>query len=307
MRKKLGALSIALSVMLWGSAQAKTLLLMESSVIGDLRHVAATTQDTLLDMARRYSIGHDEMVHANPGVDRWIPGNGTAVLVPEQYVLPSAPRQGIVVNLPEMRLYYYPGDGTVTTYPVSVGRMDWNTPLGELSIISKIESPSWRPPQSIIQEAAEQGRELPKIVPPGPDNPLGDHALRLSMPSYLIHGTNRPAGVGMRVTHGCVRMYPENIASLFDRVSRGTSVHFINQPIKVGRDLDGEIFVEVHAPLEEEGLQPRDLLDHALQALETELAIPAEDVDRAELWRIVSEASGVPALLPQNSVADSLF
>lgn len=229
---------------------------VDTDLVGEIRTVRAEHEDTLLDIARRFGIGQQEILLANPDVDRWLPGDGTEVVVPSRYILPDAQREGIVLNVPEMRLYYFPaaehpGDATVRTYPVSIGRMDWSTPLGASRIVAKTRHPSWRPPESIREEAAARGESLPDIIPPGPDNPLGDYALRLSLPGYLIHSTNKPFGVGMRVTHGCVRMYPENIDELFPLVAVGTPVHIANQPIKVGWLLD-TLFIEVHPPLEEE-------------------------------------------------------
>ncbi len=167
--------------------------------------------------------------------------------LPTQFILPDAQRSGIVINIAEYRMYYYfeaGGNEWVRTFPISIGRMDWGTPLGRASITTKVENPSWYPPQSI--------RELEAHVPPGPDNPLGEYALRLSIPGYLIHGTNRPAGVGMRVTHGCIRMFPEDIEWLFPQVPVNTPVRIVNQPIKLGWSGD-DLYLEVHPPLEEGG------------------------------------------------------
>lgn len=225
-----------------------------NDVVGAVTTVTARHEDTLLDIARRHGLGYEDIVRANPDVDTWLPGEGTEVILPTRYVLPPGPRSGVILNLAEYRLYYYPvpGDGetaVVMTYPISIGRMDWETPLGRTSIISKVTDPSWYPPESIRAEHAADGDPLPRIVPPGPDNPLGKHAMRLGLPGYLIHGTNRPDGVGMRVTHGCIRMFPEDIDYLFGRVGLNTAVRIINEPVKVGWDGD-ELVVEVHETLE---------------------------------------------------------
>jgi len=193
-------------------------------------------------------------VIANPDVDVWLPGEGTEVLLPTRYVLPPGPREGIVLNLAEYRMYYYPpakeGErGEVMTFPMSIGRMDWATPLGRTRIVAKAKNPAWYPPESVRAEHEAEGRPLPRIVPPGPDNPLGDHAMRLGLPGYLIHGTNRPAGVGMRVTHGCIRMFPEDIEYLFAQVGLDTPVRIVNEPLKLGWDGD-DLFIEVHRTLE---------------------------------------------------------
>ncbi len=202
-------------------------------------------------------MGYEEIIAANPGVDPWLPGAGKEILIPSRYILPDAPRAGVVVNLPEHRLYYYPpvkqGERPVVrTYPISTGKMDWKTPLGMTRIVSKQTKPNWYPPQSVLAEHEAQRRPpLPKVVPPGPDNPLGEHVLRLAMPggAYLIHGTNRPAGVGMQVTHGCIRMFPEDIAELYGLVPVNTKVNLIDQPTKVGW-LRGTLYIERHPLLE---------------------------------------------------------
>jgi L,D-transpeptidase ErfK/SrfK len=210
----------------------------------------ATQQDTLLDIGRRFNVGYEELKLANPGVDPWIPGDGTLVVIPSRYVLPDTPRTGIVLNLAEMRLYYFPDPvdaprRRVITHPISIGRVGWSTPLGTTRIISKVENPAWYPPASIRAEAEADGEPLPLVVPPGPDNPLGTHALAFAKKGYLIHGTNKPYGLGMRVSHGCVRMYPEDIVSLYQAVSVNTPVHVVNQPVKTGWR-DGVLYVEAH-------------------------------------------------------------
>jgi len=228
----------------------------EGDIVGSYAEVAATREDTLIDLARGHGLGYEEIVNANPGVDPWLPGEGTIVRLPLRRVLPDAPREGIVVNLPEHRLYYFPparaGEPrVVVTYAVSVGKMDWSTPLGLTRIAAKIKDPPWYPPESVRAEHAAHGDILPKVVPAGPDNPLGLFALRLAIPggSYLIHGTNKPASVGMGDTHGCMRLYPENIEELFRMVAVDTPVRLVNQPHKVGWS-EGRLYVEVHPPLE---------------------------------------------------------
>jgi L,D-transpeptidase ErfK/SrfK len=225
-------------------------------VVGAVINVAASREETLLDIARRFDVGQEEILLANPSVDRWLPAEGAEVILPTSHVLPRTPRTGLVLNVPEMRLYFYPPreagqDAVVHTYPVSIGRMDWSTPIGQARIVEKTEDPAWHPPESIIAERLSNGEPPPTTIPPGPDNPLGRFALRLSIPGYLIHSTNKPFGVGMRVTHGCVRMYPEDIEQLFPLVPVGTPVVILNEPIKVGW-LGNELFVEAHPPLEEE-------------------------------------------------------
>lgn len=224
----------------------------DSQIVGERTSIIATYEDTFVSLARRYNLGFEGIVQANPGIDPWLPGEGTEIILPTQFVLPNAPRKGIVINLPELRLYYFPdGDeGRVITHPISIGRMDWGTPLGVTSVQSKVMNPTWYPPESIRNEHEADNRPLPAVVPPGPDNPLGKHAMRLALPGYLIHGTNKPSGVGMRVTHGCIRMFPEDIEALFETIPVGTQVRIVNQPIKLGRS-GSEFYVEAHPPLTE--------------------------------------------------------
>jgi L,D-transpeptidase ErfK/SrfK len=265
-----------------------------SDLIGRIDHTTSRHEDTLIDIARRFSVGQIEMVMANPGVDNWSPGDGTQIVIPNRFILPEAPRAGIVVNVPEMRLYYYPvkyatvkkkptpkpktvqkGKPTpvpvatnpevgepigkaaeVLTFPISMGRMDWRTPLGKARVVQKVKDPVWVPPASIKKEHAAKGDILPDVVPAGPNNPLGLFAMKLSVPGYLIHGTEsadktKPFGIGMRVTHGCMRMYNEDVEKLFPQVSVGTPVHLVNQPVKLGWR-GGSLFMEVSQPLDED-------------------------------------------------------
>ena len=231
-------------------------------VVGAVSTVIARHEDTLVDIARRHGLGYQDIVRANPKVNVWVPGEGTEIVLPTRYVLPPGLRQGVVLNLAEYRLYYFPeveaGETAyVLTYPISIGRMDWETPLGLTKVISKVRDPSWYVPKSVLEEHAAEGRPLPKIVPPGPDNPLGKYAMRLGLPGYLIHGTNRPAGVGMRVTHGCVRMFPEDIEYLFAQIDLNTRVRIINAPVKMGWDGD-QLVMEVHPVLEVAAPTPDD-------------------------------------------------
>lgn len=272
----------------------------DTAVVGETRIAAAREGDTLLDIARRHKLGFEEIKLANPGVDTWLPGAGTEVVVPAQFVLPDAPREGIVINVPEMRLYYYPKtrpgeQPRVITYPVSVGRGDWATPLGTTEIIRKDQNPTWRPPESIREEHAARGDFLPKAVPPGPDNPLGEHALRLGLPGYLIHGTNRSYGIGMKVTHGCLRLYPEDIASLFDAASVGTPVRIVNQPAKAGW-LDGRLYLEAH-PTFDDAIpgKPASLTPLVTAVLAATGAPPTDDlVDWETVYATARVSNGIP-------------
>lgn len=224
-------------------------------VVGEVRSVTTRYEDTFSDIARVNDLGYQALVDANPGIDPWLPGEGTEILLPARYILPPAPRKGVVINLPELRLYYYPkGENRVITHPLGIGREGWSTPTGSTRIVRKRKKPSWRPPESIRREAEAEGDPLPEVVEPGPDNPLGDYAMYLSMPGYLLHGTNKPYGVGMRVSHGCIRLYPEDIDFLFPRIPVGTPVNIIDVPYKVGW-MDGELLIEAHSPLSEQESQ----------------------------------------------------
>ena len=262
-----------------GVATGEEFQLPESStdsVVGSLRETYAHQVDTLLDIARRYDVGHDQIILANPGVNRWLPGRNTPITIPNSYILPPGPREGIVLNLAELRLYYFPPkSSTVLTFPVSIGDMDWRTPLGTTRITSRERDPAWNPPKSIRAEHLADGEVLPPYIPGGdPENPLGRFALRLGITSYLIHGTDesRAFGIGMRVSHGCIRLYPEDIEVLFQRASVGTKVRIIDEPIKIGW-LHNELYLEAHRPLEAEE-QPmhkepewEDLLDRLLKTM----------------------------------------
>lgn len=253
--------STAAQLFLAGPSQAASFDLPAdgSAVIGSDTTITTRYEDTLLDLARKYSLGYDEIIRANPGVDMWFPGEGRTIVLPERRILPPGPREGIVVNLPEHRLYYYPprthdGSRVVITFPVSIGKLGKSTPLGETHVIAKIKNPSWYPTASVRKEHAEAGDPLPAVVGPGPDNPLGNFKIRLGFGdgTYEIHGTNNPTAVGLAITHGCIRMYPEDVASLFPQLPVGTKVRLINVPVKVAW-IDGELLLEAHPPVNAQG------------------------------------------------------
>jgi L,D-transpeptidase ErfK/SrfK len=205
-------------------------------------------------------------------------------------VLPNASRQGIVLNLAEKRLYYFPASGEVITYPISIGREGWSTPVGNFNIASKIKDPTWTPPASIRKEHAENGDPLPAVVPAGPDNPLGQYAMRLSVPSYLIHGTNKPWGLGMQVSHGCIRMYPEDIEQLFHKVSVQTPITIVHQPFKVGWQGD-DLYLEVHA---KDGEQQKPLKEVIPASIAQAQGV---SVDWEEVRKALNENTGLPHLV----------
>jgi L,D-transpeptidase ErfK/SrfK len=225
-------------------------------VVGYVQKVTVGKDDTMPDIARRFDVGYEEILLANPGVDAWLPGVGREVVVPTQFVLPAAPHEGVVVNVAAMRIFYYPphkkGEPQlVYTHPIGIGRVGWKTPEGTTKIISRQKDPVWVVPKSVREEHAEDGEKLPAVVPAGPDNPLGQYAFRLSWPSYLIHGTNKPYGVGMRSSHGCMRLYPEDIAVFFDLIPIGTKVTVVNQPYLFGWR-DGVLYMQAYAVMEDD-------------------------------------------------------
>ena len=275
-----------------------------AALIGEVKRVRTRYEDTLIELARKHSLGYEELVRVNKGVDPWLPGAGTEILIPGQRLLPPGDREGIVVNLPEHRMYYFPKPGKgeqpkVFTYPVSVGKMDWRTPLGVTKVVRKQKDPPWYPPESVRKDRAARGDPpLPPVVPPGPDNPLGTRAMRLDIPggSYLIHGTNNPDAVGMAVTHGCLRMYPEDVERLFDVTPVGTRVALINEPVKLAR-FGGEVWLEVHPPVDETGqVKPVDI--EAFEGRLNELLGEAEVIiDWDTALRVMREATGMPTLI----------
>ena len=214
---------------------------IRGDLIGALAAHKVAEPETLITIARRYDLGFVELQAANPDIDPWTPAVGTRLVLPTAHLLPAAPRRGIVINLAELRLYYFDPAGTVVTFPIGIGGSGWETPVGETRVVGKRERPTWTAPASIRAERPD----LPAQIPPGPYNPLGDFALDLGWRGYVIHGTNKPAGIGRRVSHGCIRLYPEDIAWLFPRVAMGTLVTVVDQPVKVGWS-DGALYMEVH-------------------------------------------------------------
>jgi L,D-transpeptidase ErfK/SrfK len=294
------------ALLVQASAHADTLILApaDTRLVGAVRYIKSRTEDTLVDLALLHGQGYDEMRSANPTVDAWLPGQGTVITIPSQYLLPDAVREGIIVNLAEMRLYYYPTPGlgvppSVITYPIGIGRDDWPSPTGATKIIQKIPQPAWHPPASIRAEHAAQGRPLPAYVPPGPDNPLGQYAMRLGFSGYLLHGTNKHYGVGMRVSHGCIRLYPADIEALFAQVPNGTRVELIDKPYKAAVQ-DGRLYVEVHQRYNENGITQGDftaLLEVVHQTLAEHSHLLAGAPNLAQLPAIYAQASGIPVAL----------
>jgi L,D-transpeptidase ErfK/SrfK len=274
-----------------------------SDIVGHVQRTVVGKEDTLPDIARRFDVGYEEMLLANPGVDPWLPGVGREVVVPTQFVLPAAPREGVVVNVAAMRIFYYPphkkGEPqTVYTHPIGIGKVGWKTPEGTAKIISRQKDPVWTVPKSVRDEHAESGDILPEKVPPGPDNPLGEYAFRLSWPSYLIHGTNKPYGVGMRSSHGCMRLYPEDIAVFYDMIPIGTKVTIVNQPYLFGWR-DGTLYLQPYAVMEDDSRDWSKDRKHLLaNLLQPKLRQQIESHDKDIDWQRVGDLAHSPRAVP---------
>lgn len=309
---------ILLSLLAFASTAATALTLPApdrpgDSIIGNPPHhaiyVPAKQEDTLIDIAVEHRLGQDEIVLANPTVDRWLPKAGTPVLIPSSFILPNAPRQGIVVNLPEMRVYYFPNASQVVTYAIGIGRENnWKTPLGKTQIAGKMENPSWTPPPSIIAEHLAEGDVLDPYYPPGPDNPLGLFAFRLGIPGYLMHSTQKTNGIGMRVSHGCMRFYPSDIEQFFPMVKVGTQVNIVNQSIKVGWYHD-TLYMETYPELEEMPATYEQRLHTALNLIEQANGGKMPVIKGAVLKMALEKATGIPVAIyerPSNNTAQAL-
>jgi L,D-transpeptidase ErfK/SrfK len=242
--------------------------------VGDMHEYRAKYEDTFVYLARDYNLGFVEMRAANPAVDPWIPGSGTKIVLPTRHLLPDAQRKGVVINLPEMRLYsFVNGDNAPNTYPIGIGREGLDTPLGKTSVVRKTEGPTWTPTPRMRREKPE----LPAVMPPGPENPMGTHALYLGFPLVAIHGTNRAFGIGRRISSGCIRLYPEDIIALYNQIPVGTQVTVVDQPVKLAWIDDG-LYLEAHPEVEQ-----------AIRMEETGEIISAK-LSNADMERIIKTA-----------------
>lgn len=268
------------------------------NVIGSMRIVQSEKGKNFTQLMRHFEMGYDEMKRANPKLRRY--GRlrkDKAVTIPSFYILPDVPYQGIVINLPELRLYYFPPDyNVVMTEPVALGKLGWSTPLITTQVIEKIKDPPWVVPESIMMRNLSKGVYLPKVVPPGPKNPLGKFALRLGAWSVLIHGTIQPHLIGKRVSSGCIRMYPEDIKYLFETVAKGTPVRIIDHPYKVGW-LGRDLYLEAHMPF----LEARDTVDEELEKIR-QLVLTATynrpaKVDWHAVVMVLAKHTGIPHMI----------
>lgn len=273
-------------------------------VVGRLDTYVVEEGDTLLDIARYFGFGWGDIVGANPGVEAWLPPPGEVVILPGEHVLPSAQGTGLVLNIPEMRLYHFQdgphGLRQVTTYPVGLGRDEWRTPQGRFKIRAKTERPTWVIPDSIRAERIERDGDARTFIPGGaPDNPLGSYRLSLTLPMYGLHGSNMPWGVGRQVSHGCIRLYEEDVAMLYREVPVGTPGEFLYEPVKVGMR-DGLVYVEAHPDFYKLRGDP-----------ETETAARLETLGWSDLvdWNLIRKAlrdtSGLPVLVSRGGRDDA--
>jgi L,D-transpeptidase ErfK/SrfK len=281
-----------------------TLTSADDDVVGAVQVTVASKEDTLPDIARRFNVGYEEIARANPGVDPWLPGAGRSIVVPTRFVLPDAPRDGIIINVAAMRLYYFAphkkGEAQVVyTHPIGIGKVGWSTPQGVTSVVGHVKDPVWRPSAALRKDHFnDNGEELPAVVKAGPDNPLGKFELTLGWPSYLIHGTNKPYGVGLRSSHGCIRLYPEDIEKIYQMVTNGTHVRVVNQPFLFGSH-DQQLYLQAYSVLEDD---PRDwdhaqkkLLSHALAAhIQKTLQASGSQMDWQSVAAITHAPRGIP-------------
>jgi L,D-transpeptidase ErfK/SrfK len=271
-------------------------------LVGELAAVETRENDTLPDVARHFGLGYNDITAANTGVSAWTPRANSRVILPLQFILPDTPRKGIVLNVANMRMFYYPRRerNKVFTYPVGIGRDGWNTPMGMTSVAVKTPNPDWHVPPSIHREHAAKGHHLPSVVRSGPDNPLGFYAMRLAIGSYLIHGTNKPFGIGMQISHGCVQMYPEDIEVLFKKTPVGTPVRIIHQPYLTAWQ-GNMLYLEANEPLEKWAGSKRQLKKQATKDLRKLAKAHNCTVDWTKVDRVLDRADGIPTPVLANS------
>lgn len=269
----------------------------EGHSVGDLSHHMTSYEDTLVELAVKKGVGYVELLAANPNIDPWLPGKNNKITIPDHHLLPSAPREGVLINLGEMRLYYFPPDGSAPmTRPIGIGRDGLSTPLGETFIRTKVKGPKWRPTPRMRQE----NPDLPAVVEAGEDNPLGSHALYLNWPAYLIHGTHKPTGIGRRVSSGCIRMYPDDVKWLYETVATQTKVTVIDEPIKTAW-IDDQFFIEAQPDSQQVDeieyhtiIQTPAVSNKALHDLRKTLGKKAKEIDWSLVRRVLLERSGLP-------------
>ncbi len=278
----------------------------DQTMIGSLAVIETRENDTLSDIARHFGLGYNDISAANPTISPWTPQAGSRILLPLQFILPEAPHKGIVLNLANKRLFYYPKQQTdnVFTYPVGIGRQGWNTPMGLTSIVAKKANPTWTVPESIHQEHAEKGDLLPSVIAAGPNNPLGLYAMQLGFPHYLIHGTNKPYGIGMQISHGCVQLYPEDIEVLFKNASEGMPVRIIHQPYLTAWD-QNMLYLEANETIQKWEHDKPKLIKQLLKQLKTMSAKKNVSVDWKRVDAVIKKSDGIPTPILKNSPDES--
>ncbi|MEK7800851.1 MAG: L,D-transpeptidase family protein [Pseudomonadota bacterium] len=274
------------------------------SYIGQMQHMTASYEDTLVHIGRDYDVGFVEMRAANPNLDPWIPGAGADIVIPTMQLLPDAPHEGVVINLAEMRMYYYASPYKAPiTYPIGIGRDGLRTPVGVTQVMRKKEGPIWIPTDRMRAEDPT----LPLSVPPGPENPMGTHAMYLGFPTIAIHGTNKPYGIGRRVSSGCIRMFPEDIISLYNSLNVGTKVTVVDQPIKTAW-IGDTLYLEVHptqeqaAQMEVEGVVPDyQLSEKDLSSIMRVAGASVSTLDWPAIRKVVKERRGYPVAIAKHN------
>jgi L,D-transpeptidase ErfK/SrfK len=290
----MGAAMFALALAV-AAATLKPVTSDRSDLIGESSVYVTKSEENLLEIAREFNVGYVAIVAANPEVDPWLPGDGTTLTLPTVHLLPNTERRGIVINLSEMRLYYFRPNEAVISFPIGIGSEGRETIVGTTRVVSKRPNPTWYPPPAKRAEDPD----LPAAVPPGPDNPLGDFALYLGWPRYLIHGTNQPYGVGRRLSAGCIRLYPEDIARLYPMVSIGTPVTVVDEPVKLGWS-KGDLFLEIHPTqaqadeLEDKRRFTTRVIDRLVERIKQAAGEHAGRLDWELVARAAKDRSGVP-------------
>lgn len=295
------ALSFYMSCIIFACPASATTYEINSDMVGEITHYNVKAKEDLYLIARRFDVGIVELLSANPRVNIWKPKEGTRLTIPTSHILPSEPRDGIVINLSELRLFYFPDTQHVITFPIAIGRKDWETQQGTTKIVMKREHPTWTPPESI----REENPELPDVIPAGIDNPLGEYAMSLGWPNYVIHGTNKPYSVGKRASHGCIRLYPEDIKKLFKSIKLGTKVNVIDTSYKLGWH-DNDLFLEVLPTQEQTDVVAKSKIPKPLEIPELHDIISKKAGDKVKInWSLVDELvksrSGIPTAISTKS------
>lgn len=280
--------------------EKKTAAAYDLPYIGDMLEFTTKYEDTFVKIARDHDLGYVEVRAANPDIDPWLPGAGTKLVLPAMHILPDAPHKGVVINLPEMRLFVYSEAGKVTTVPIGIGREGLSTPVGETKIMRKVVGPIWHPTARMKKDDPT----LPDSVPPGPENPMGTHALYLGWNEYAIHGTDKPYGIGRRVSSGCIRLYPEDIIRVYNMVPVDSSVQVVNQPVKAAL-IDGTVYVEAHTSVEQAtrmenlgGLPLYEFNDDDMKMITKVAGDLADRLDWSEVRRVIRQRRGYPIAIP---------